>query len=164
MNRKTRNFGKQFKEYREEYLEIKQLEAAELLSITPSALSNYERMDRDVTSDMLADIKRTFDIPDDYFIAMLLGEPLHDVKSDRPKAESKTGEIHAQYRDQFIEHHRSLLEDHDELREIIAISAFMTEKDRRIYFNSIKSNLTVFRNLLMKYETSNPSLAPSKKK
>lgn len=36
MKRKIRHFGKQFKEYREEYLGIKQLEAAEQLSISSS--------------------------------------------------------------------------------------------------------------------------------
>lgn len=163
MDRKYRNFGKQFKEYREEYLDIKQLEAAERLSISSSALSNYERTDRDLTPDMLAEIKRTFEIPDDYFIAMLMGEPLREVRSDTSHSAGKTGEIREHYRDQFIERHRHLLEESNELRELIAIAASLSEKERRIYFNSIKSNLAVFKSLVAKSEQSNTSLPHSEK-
>lgn len=163
MDRKDRNFGKQFKEYREEYLDIKQLEAAERLSISSSALSNYERTDRDLTPDMLAEMKRTFDIPDDYFIAMLMGEPLRDVRSGTANSAGKTGEIREHYRDQFIEQHRQLLEESNELREIIAIAASLSAKQRRIYFNSIKSNLAVFKSLVTKSGQYAASLHPSEK-
>ncbi|WJY26482.1 MULTISPECIES: helix-turn-helix domain-containing protein [Sporosarcina] len=161
MTRKTRHFGKQFKEYREEYLGIKQLEAAEQLSISSSALSNYERTDRDLTSEMLAEFKETFDIPDDYFVAMVTGRPLRDVRAGAPEAAGKTSEIQAAYRDRFVDHHRTLLQESNELREIIAIVASMTEKERRLYLNSIKSNLLVFRSLLRKHgDTGQPLPSP----
>lgn len=163
MERKDRNFGKQFKEYREEYLEIKQLEAAERLSISSSALSNYKRTDRDLTPDMLAEMKRTFDIPDDYFIAMLMGEPLRDVRSTNSKSAGKTSEIREHYRNQFIEHHRELLEESNELREMIAISASLSAKQRRIYFNSMKSNIAVVKSLVVKSEQPVTPLHPSSK-
>ncbi|MDW0108668.1 helix-turn-helix domain-containing protein [Sporosarcina aquimarina] len=150
MDRKDRNFGKQFKEYREEYLDIKQLEAAERLSISSSALSNYETKNRDLTPDMLAEIKRTFDIPDDYFLAMIMGEPLRDVKSKRHEHAGKTNEIRTHYRNQFIEQHRGLLEESNELREVIAIASSLSAKQRRIYFNSIKSNIAVFKSFIDK--------------
>lgn len=98
MDHKDRNFGKQFKEYREEYLDIKQLDAAGRLSISSSALSNYETINRDLTPDMLAEIKRKFDIPDDYFLAMIMGEPLRDVKSKRHGEAGQTNEIRTHYR------------------------------------------------------------------
>ncbi|WP_025785623.1 hypothetical protein [Sporosarcina sp. D27] len=78
-------------------------------------------------------MKRTFDIPDDYFIAMLMGEPLRDVQSPHSKSAGKTSEIREHYRDQFIEHHRQLLEESNELREMIAIAASLSAKQRRIY-------------------------------
>lgn len=61
------HFGKQFKEYREEYFRMKQLEAAAELTIDPAALSNYERSERGFTIDLLPIVKKTFAVPNDYF-------------------------------------------------------------------------------------------------
>lgn len=119
--------------YREEYLEIKQLEAAECLSISSSALSTYVRTDRDLTPDILAEMQLTFYIPDDYFKAMLMREPLRDVRSFNSKSAGKTSELREHYRDQFLEHHRELLEESNELREMIAIAASPSAKQCRIY-------------------------------
>ena len=47
-------FGVQFKEYREDYLQIKQNVAAFELNIDPASLSNYERGDRDFSTGMAA--------------------------------------------------------------------------------------------------------------
>ncbi len=108
-------------------------------------------------------MKQTFAIKDDYFIAMITGVPLRDVRVNRKDSSSPMEEVRVHYRNRFVEHHRELLEESDELRDIIAISASLTEKDRRIYFNSIKSNLVVFRSLTLKIESASESFPYSEK-
>lgn len=158
MTRKRPHFGRQFKEYRDEYLGIKQLEAAAQLSISSSALSNYERGDRDVSSEMLAEFKEVFNIPDDYFVAMITGRPLREVRPSAPTPASKTSEIRTVYRDGFVDSHRTLIEESRELREVITLVSSLTAKDRRNYLNSIKGNLHVFRSLLAKQDSDGRTL------
>ncbi len=137
------HFGKQFKEYREEYLRMKQLEAALELKIDPAALSNYERNERGFPNDLLPVVKETFDVPDDYFLAMVLGTPLKSVRDSKVEQPTKTSEVQERYMDSFIDRHRQLFEDSSELREFVALAATLTEKDRRIFLNSNKALLTL---------------------
>lgn len=142
-------FGKQFKEYREEYLGLKQLEAARCLKIDPAALSNYERSERAFPIDLLPVVKEAFQIPDDYFLAMILGQPLKAVRPEELSSQpEKAQELKAHYLDSFIETHRELLENDAELRELIALVANFNEKDRRNYLNAHKSLLSLFQKLV----------------
>lgn len=112
---------------------------------------------------MLAEFKETFDIPDDYFVAMVTGQPLRNVRAAHPETAGKTTEVQERYRDHFIERHRQLIEETDELREIIALTAALTKKQRRLYLNSLKNNLTVFRSLTAKHgEAGSPLPSPAK--
>ncbi|MBE1555677.1 helix-turn-helix domain-containing protein [Sporosarcina limicola] len=137
------HFGKQFKEYREEYLRMKQLEAALELNIEPAALSNYERNERGFPNDLLPIVKETFDIPNDYFLAMVLGDPLKSVRNPEVSQPIKALEVKERYMDSFIDRHRQLFEDSAELREFVTLASTLTEKDRRIFLNSNKSLLTL---------------------
>lgn len=136
-------FGKQFKEYREEYLRMKQLEAAIQLKIDPAALSNYERNERGFPNELLPVVKETFDIPDDYFLAMILGTPLKLVRDSSASQPVKAMEVKERYMNSFIDKHRQLFENCPELREFVALAAILTEKDRRIFLNSNKAILTL---------------------
>ncbi|WP_342508515.1 helix-turn-helix transcriptional regulator [Sporosarcina sp. FSL K6-2383] len=137
------HFGKQFKEYREEYLRLKQLEAALELKIDPAALSNYERSERGFPNDLLPIVKETFAVPDDYFLAMILGTPLKSVRDFKKTQPVKTSEVRERYMDSFIDRHRQLFEESSELREFVALASHLTEKDRRIFLNANKSLLTL---------------------
>ncbi|CAM3134067.1 helix-turn-helix transcriptional regulator [Filibacter tadaridae] len=145
-------FGTQFKEFREEHLKIRQFEAARALNITPAALSNYERNERDITSEFLLSIKKTFNIPDDYFLAMIIGTPLKSVGNPKVGQPFKTQEARARYMDHFVDQHRQLFEENAELRELVVFVNTLTEKDRRNFLNSIKSILTLFQNFTEKQE------------
>ena len=147
------HFGTQFKEYREEYLRVKQFEAARELNIDPAALSNYERSERGFPIDLLPTVKETFNIPDDYFLAMVLGTPLKLVRDTAVLQPVKAQEVKAQYMDSFIDRHRQLFEENPELRELVALISLLTEKDRRIFLNSNKALLTLFYKLTEKQET-----------
>ena len=137
-------FGVQFKEYREDYLQIKQNVAAFELNIDPASLSNYERGDRDFSTGMLPVVKETFAIPDDYFLAMVLGTPLKSVRTQSQTQPAKTQEMKEQYMNSFIDRHRQLFEESPELRGFVALASNFTEKDRRNFFNAKKSLLTLF--------------------
>lgn len=138
------HFGTQFKEYREEYLRLKQLEAAYELKIDPAALSNYERNERGFPNDLLPIVKETFSIPDDYFLAMVLGTPLKSVRDSTVTQPAKAAEVQEKYMNSFIDRHRQLFEESSELREFVAIASQLTEKDRRIFLNSNKALLSLF--------------------
>lgn len=138
------SFGKQFKEYREEYLRMKQFEAAHQLNIDPAALSNYERGERSFPHELLPVVKKTFAIPDDYFLAMILNKPLKYVRSSEILQPLKAQELKSRYMDQFIDKHRALFEENDELREFVSLISLLTEKDRRLFLNANKSMLTLF--------------------
>lgn len=137
------HFGKQFKEYREEYLRMKQLEAALQLKIDPAALSNYERNERGFPNDLLPIVKETFAVPDDYFLAMVLGTPLKSVRDFKMTQPAKTSEVQERYMNSFIDRHRQLFEESSELREFVSLASLLTEKDRRIFLNSNKALLTL---------------------
>jgi len=145
-------FGKQFKEYREEYLRMKQLEAAIQLKIDPAALSNYERNERGFPNELLPVVKETFDIPDDYFLAMILGTPLKLVRDSSSSQPVKAMEVKERYMNSFIDKHRQLFENCPELREFVALAAILTEKDRRIFLNSNKAILTLIQKSAKKHD------------
>ena len=147
------HFGKQFKEYREEYLRMKQLEAAYELKIDPAALSNYERSERGFPNDLLPVVKETFSIPDDYFLAMILGTPLKAVRDPNISQPVKAAEVQEKYMDSFIDRHRQLFEESPELREFVAIISQMTQKDRRNYLNSNKALLSLFLKYVKEQDT-----------
>ncbi len=147
------HFGKQFKEYREEYLRMKQLEAAYELKIDPAALSNYERSERGFPNDLLPVVKETFSIPDDYFLAMILGTPLKAVRDSNISQPVKAAEVQEKYMDSFIDQHRQLFEESPELREFVAIISQMTKKDRRNYLNSNKALLSLFLKYVKEQDT-----------
>lgn len=148
----TVHFGEQFKEYREEHLRMKQMEAALELKIDPAALSNYERNARGFPLDMLPVVRETFAIPDDYFLAMVLGTPLKSVRAPGAIQPVKTNEMKERYLDNFIDRHRQLFEENAELREFIALISNLTEKDRRNFLNSHKSILNLFQKLIKNQE------------
>ena len=135
------HFGQQFREYREEYIHIRQKEAAYKLNITPETLSNYERNERGFPQDLMAVAKRVFDIPDDYFLAMVLGDPLKSVRADKEDRALQTNELKERYMDSFIDSHRQIFEDSAELREFVTLLATLTEKDRRDFLNVNKKML-----------------------
>ena len=137
------HFGKQFKEYREEYLHMKQLEAAHQLKIDPAALSNYERNERGFPNDLLPIVKETFSVPDDYFLAMVLGTPLKSVRDFKMTQPANTSEVQERYMNSFIDRHRQLFEDSPELREFVSLASLLTAKDRRMFLNSNKTILTL---------------------
>lgn len=137
------HFGKQFKEYREEYLRMKQLEAAAELKIDPAALSNYERSERGFPIDLLPIVKETFAVPDDYFLAMILGTPLKSVRDFKMTQPAQTSEVQERYMNSFMDRHRQLFEESSELREFVSLASLLTEKDRRIFLNSNKALLTL---------------------
>lgn len=141
------HFGKQFKEYREEYLRLKQIEAAHQLKIDPAALSNYERNERGFPNDLLPIVKETFAVPDDYFLAMVLGTPLKSVRDFKMAQPTKTSEVQERYMNSFMDRYRQLFEESAELREFVSLASLLNEKDRRSFLNANKSML----DLLHKY-------------
>ncbi|MFS0575853.1 helix-turn-helix transcriptional regulator [Sporosarcina sp. 179-K 3D1 HS] len=137
------HFGQQFREYREEYLHMRQKEAAYRLNLSPETLSNYERNERGFSVDLLPVVQKTFNIPTDYFMAMIMGEPLKSVREDKENQPIKTNELKERYMDSFIDRHRELFEESAELREFVALLSTLTEKDRRIFLNSNKAMLSL---------------------
>lgn len=114
-------FGPQFREYREEYLNIRQAEAAHALHIDPKTLSNYELKKRAVPMELLPRFKQVFNIPDDYFLAMILCQPLKHVRYKSQMFIDYTKETQTRYVCQLIEQHQEFLERSPELRELLLL-------------------------------------------
>ncbi len=114
-------FGAQFREYREEYLNIRQSEAAHALHIDPKTLSNYELRKRAVPMELLPKFKEVFNIPDDYFLAMVLCRPLKHVRYKPQMYIDYTKETQTRYVCQLIEQYQEFLERSPELRELLLL-------------------------------------------
>jgi transcriptional regulator with XRE-family HTH domain len=72
----------ELKRYREEVLDLTQVEAAERLKIKPGSLSNYERGKREVSLEMLIRFKDVYKIPTDEMNRILFGEEAEGYSTD----------------------------------------------------------------------------------
>ncbi|XXM72888.1 helix-turn-helix domain-containing protein [Lysinibacillus sphaericus] len=72
----------ELKRYREEVLELTQVEAAERLKIKSGSLSNYERGKREISLEMLIRFKEVYKIPTDEMNRILFGEQAEEYKTD----------------------------------------------------------------------------------
>lgn len=72
----------ELKRYREEVLELTQVEAAERLKIKSGSLSNYERGKREISLEMLIRFKDVYKIPTDEMNRLLYGEKTDGYSPD----------------------------------------------------------------------------------
>lgn len=132
-------FGPLFREYREEYLNIRQKEAANALNIDAKILSNYELKKREIPIDFLPTFQTTFHIPDDYFLAMIHGRPLKTVRHQNiPSQPERAKEVQSYYYDSFIERHRPLIERSQDLRELLLLIEQLPTKERNDWLKRLK--------------------------
>ncbi|WP_433745009.1 helix-turn-helix domain-containing protein [Falsibacillus pallidus] len=68
------SFHIRLREYRENILQISQMEAAARLNLTPTSYSRYESGKRGITYETLMHIKEGFHIPNSHFTFLLTGE------------------------------------------------------------------------------------------
>lgn len=80
----------------------------------------------------------TFQIPDDYFIAMVTGTPLKSVRSNEQTLPEVTKDLRVAYQHQFIEQFEDVILDNDEMRELIALVAMLDKKYQRQLLNTFK--------------------------
>ncbi|MUV05891.1 hypothetical protein GOP80_01645 [Planococcaceae bacterium Storch 2/2-2] len=145
---KLMSFGTLFREFREEYLKIKQVEAALLLEIDQVVLSNYERGKREFPLTLLPKVKEIFHIPDDIFLAMVLNEPLKEARDQTIPFPEQAKEVQDDYTDSFASEYSHLIEQSPELRELLLVLSHLSEKDRRDLLNSFKGFTEVFQHTL----------------
>ncbi|MBH9966648.1 helix-turn-helix domain-containing protein [[Bacillus] enclensis] len=72
----------ELKWYREEVLELTQIEAAERLKIKSGSLSNYERGKREISLEMLIRFKEVYKIPTQEMNRILYGEESEGYTTD----------------------------------------------------------------------------------
>ncbi|MFC4410641.1 helix-turn-helix domain-containing protein [Chungangia koreensis] len=137
-------FGDHLREYREEYLKIKQKEAANRLDVDSTVLSNYELNKREVPLYLLPKIKEIYEIPDELFLRMVLDMPLKSAKPPVVPLTEQAKEIHEKYLDHFVRDHEELIRESNELRELISYVARFDQKKRRILLNAIKQIIDIF--------------------
>ncbi|TFD97027.1 helix-turn-helix domain-containing protein [Jeotgalibacillus sp. R-1-5s-1] len=110
----------QLKYYREEVLNMTQSQAARLLNIDQSTLSNYERGSRQIPLELLRLFKEKYYIDDDMFLAMLFQDPSSSglIKEGKKELQEKVLKAEDQQLVNLIREHPSLME---ELRELASL-------------------------------------------
>jgi len=151
-------FGPQFREYREEYLNIRQSEAAHALHIAPKTLSNYELRKRAVPMELLPKFKQVFNIPDDYFLAMILCRPLKHVRYKSPMFIEYTKETQTRYVCQLIEQHQEFLERSPELRELLLLLTSLPDAFQERLLHIFKQQLLFCQTVSLQQARSSPPL------
>ena len=147
-----RSFGAQFKEYRESYLNITQTEAAAALNMKKESLSQYERDHRNFPPEDYKLAREIFQIPDDYFIAMVTGVPLKSVRAKEQSLPEVTKDLRVSYQDHFLEQFEDVILQNDEMRELIALVALLDKKYQRQLLNTFKGFTNLYQNEITKNE------------
>ena len=140
-----RSFGAQFKEYRESYLNITQTEAAAALNMKKESLSQYERDLRKFPPEDYKVARAVFQIPDDYFIAMVTGVPLKSVRSTEQSLPEVTKDLRVSYQHHFLEQFEDIILENDEMRELIALVAILDKKYQRQLLNVFKGFTSLYK-------------------
>lgn len=141
------SFGSQLREYREEYLRITQKQMAEDLGVNSATISRYEADRREFPLEQLPLLKELYDIPDDMFLALILDRPLKTVRSFKGL---RTLDQQTMYGESFCSQYADVIEAETELKEMIALAAYMRPEQRRLFLPALRSLFQLFDQQLRK--------------